>query len=1019
MEMRKVKSTEAETSKQEAQEALDPSTATSNGSDLAGNSSQGQFQCKLSLEEANLFASRLPIPKTNLLPEKCVPATARALQKALDTIIAAPTQPTSWVPLSLFGAILINDTKSEEKRTASVLDRADMFEEGAFDSLYDATRPIVEDFESKCEEREARERTPEETRKDAINKIINGEIDKLLRAKMSTGLADLKDQTNVDELKSKFPAGEEVKFDPKTFTPPVPFEPEDVLKALKKSYSRKRAADATGITPEIYYRLLMYDKGLLDKLTTVLNFIAASETPSDLNENLLVRGVALAKVPKGIRPLGIPSLLTSIVASLFAARHKKRLREAFEPIQQALSKGGSEVVVHALRAFIATHGDDPNMVLLLLDFLNAFNELERQNFLAALVDEVPEVAPFLYAEYARKKKYVYPHGVQVASTNGLIQGDVFGPANCCAAEKKILLEVKSLIRDKDFLAALMDDLSVVTTQEVAIKVLNFVGKYGPTAGMKLNLPKTFVMFTCIVEGKATPAPLNKQWPEGIVIVGKAGGEEGVEIGEKEGVRSLGSFIGTPAFVETKIRERIDTRAVPLLEFAVSLRHAGAALEVIKRVPAITGLDYILRTTPPELTQKACDYLDGKLRDAFERAVIGGVLSDEEWRRAQLPFPHGWNFVPNRIKAVAAYTASLLAHRNQIEALSPGSGSHVDKTIASLTSVIKNMLPPGTPFLLKKKMRQGELVRVLLKSQYAEFSEHKEERVRVLFKAMSDRHAQAYKSAPPRPGLLLESDACQVTVRRSLGMNLCNRTGALECKSCGGFLDLKGDHECPKDGAWVKAHNAVRDLFFETARQGLVQCKKEQAVTFKPECADCHKILTKEEKGNGHPCPKRAKWQARDPKEPSPEDDNRITTLKYTADIDFEEGVPGLSAKPTLVDFTIKHEFLPTYRHAESQKLGSAALTGENEKNHDFKSRSEAIGRSFVAVALNSLGYLRPNGENLAYYLIAQRAHQKGMTFAESASLFWHKLSITIHKAHARNILTRFRDILYNQTMPHT
>ena len=154
---------------------------------------------------------------------------------------------------------------------------------------------------------------------------------------------------------------------------------------------------------------------------------------------------------------------------------------------------------------VAAHGDDPNMVLLLLDFLNAFNELERQNFLAALVDEVPEVAPFLYAEYARKKKYVYPHGVQVASTNGLIQGDVFGPANCCAAEKKILLEVKSLIRDKDFLAALMDDLSVVTTQEVAIKVLNFVGNYGPAAGMKLNLPKTFVMFTCIVEGKTTPA----------------------------------------------------------------------------------------------------------------------------------------------------------------------------------------------------------------------------------------------------------------------------------------------------------------------------------------------------------------------------------------------------------------------------------------------------------------------------------------------------------------------------------
>jgi hypothetical protein len=473
------------------------------------------------------------------------------------------------------------------------------------------------------------------------------------------------------------------------------------------------------------------------------------------------------------------------------------------------------------------------------------------------------------------------------------------------------------------------------------------------------------------------------------------------------------------FTKAKIRERIDSRAVPLLNFAVSLHHSAAALEVIKRVPAITGLDYILRTTPPDETEDACDYFDKLLRDAFERAVVGCVLSEEEWRRAQLPYPHGWNLVPTRIKALAAYTASLLAHRKRIEALSPGSARHVDETVAALTAKIQEKLPKGTPFLLRKKMRQGELVRLMLKAQYAEFAQHKEERVRVLFNAMSDRRAQAYKSAPCRAGLLMESDECQVVVRRSLGVNLCNRTGVLECKSCGGFLDPKGDHECPKDGAWVKAHNAVRDLFFETARQGLVECRKEQPVTFKPECADCHKILTQEEKGNGHPCPKRATRKATGAKKPSLGDDNRIITPNYTADIVFEQGIPGLTVKRTLVDFTIKHEFLPTYRYEESQKLGSAALIGEKEKNSLYKERSEAISHAFVPVAFNSLGHMRPHGVDLAYHLIEQRAHHKGMTFEESASLFWHKLSMTIHQAHARNILTRFRDILYHMTVPRT
>jgi hypothetical protein len=392
------------------------------------------------------------------------------------------------------------------------------------------------------------------------------------------------------------------------------------------------------------------------------------------------------------------------------------------------------------------------------------------------------------------------------------------------------------------------------------------------------------------------------------------------------------------------------------------------------------------------------------------------MSDEEWRRAQLPFPHGWNLVPTHLKALAAYTSSLKSHRDQILALCPTAEQQVDKTLAALTQMIKDVLPQGTPFNLREKPKQGALTRSLLKKQYTEFREHPEERIRVLFNGMSDRKAQAYKSAPPRPGLLLSSEEAQVVVRRSLGMNICNSSGTLECKSCRGPLDPKGDHECAKDGAWVKAHNAIRDVYYNAAREGLVECKREQPVVFKPECTDCHKILTLEEKGNGHPCPKRATRKGKEAEKPLKED-NSITNPTYTADIIFESGIPGLTTKRTLVDFTVKHEFLPTYRYDESKKLGSAATLGEKEKNSDYKERTEAIDHHFVAVAFNSLGYKRPNAEILAYHLIDQRAKHKGMTFAESASLFWHTLSLTVHRAHARNILTRLRDISLSKTLP--
>ncbi len=257
------------------------------------------------------------------------------------------------------------------------------------------------------------------------------------------------------------------------------------------------------------------------------------------------------------------------------------------------------------------------------------------------------------------------------------------------------------------------------------------------------------------------------------------------------------------------------------------------------------------------------------------------------------------------------------------------------------------------------------------------------------------------------------------VRRSLGVNLCNSTGVLECKSCSGFLDPKGDHECPKDGAWVKAHNTIRDVYYETAREGLVECRREQSISFKPECAECHQTLSPDEKENGHSCSKRPARKRKETGTTFTKDDTRIITPSYTADLVFEQGIPGLSVKRTLVDFTIKHEFMDTYRAKEAQKLGSAAHLGEKEKENDYKDRAHKIGHAFVAVAFNSLGYTRPNGEDLAYYLIDQRAKHKGMTFQESASLFWHKLSMSIHRAHALNILRRFRDYSIDQTVPHS
>ena len=942
----------------------------------------------MSYEDSILFANTIPISK--LLPEKALPIVAQALAAAFESILRDPDNMRSWIPLAVVIPFLfVDDVKRRDKgdkgRSEGVITRARLFISGEWDLLIEEVKEKVAQGKEKRRDKAPEKESEDDEIRRGLRLIKNGETDKFLRSKMSDGLANLKDKANVEELRSKFPEGERIDLDPRTFVKPEAFSEDKVMKAVKRLAQRKRSAGVSQLSAELLFRIFRFSPHLLDMYTTVINKLAAAEVEDALFENLMVRGVALRKVPKGIRPLGIPEVHSGVVTSLLLASKKEVLRDAFEPVQQALTPGGTENIVHAIRFNAEVHQNDPNRVLLLLDFMNAFNELDRKTFMLQLFELVPEFAPYLYAEYHRAKTVVYPDGVKVKAQKGSIQGCGMGVITCCAAEKKMLEELKVLLESGDLLAALMDDISVITTQEIAIKVVNFVKAEGPKYGLILNMPKTIALFICAIEGKVKHAPVLKEWPEGIKII--TGG--GVEIGGKEdGARSLGSFIGPAKYTTSEILKRIDTKAKPLFEVAVSMRHCYAAWEIIKRIPAITGLDYIFRTTPPHLTAPACDYFDSLLRNAFERGVVGAHMKEEEWQMAQLPFPVGWNLTPSKVKALAAYTASLNSHRDEIIRLSPGSKSQIDSTLKRLEEQI------NAPVTLTPSTRQRDITQAMLKKLAVHFAEHPDLRTRALYKSQSDPHATSYKSSPVRPGLFHESDLFQVIARRSLGMDLV--TEPLQCPGCRAALDTKGDHECPQMAAWVRKHNAIRNLSSEIAREGFIETSLEVTKYLKPECRACQATLLSPTQP--HDCTK-------------PDAKNR-EPLKTTYDADqiVYNGVVGLTLRETLVDFTVKNEFLPTYLDLAAERLGAAAEKGEKEKNDDYKRRVEKINCDFLAISCDSMGYLRPQGVTFFNYFIAQRAIHKGMTFNESAALFWHKWSFTIHRENARNILLRYKII---------
>ena len=772
----------------------------------------------------------------------------------------------------------------------------------------------------------------------------------------------------MEELKSKFPQGEGIgEFDTSKFEAPLVFSSVEVMAKLKAM--RKGAPGMSKMSAETLYKVLCYDRTLIEKYTNVINYLSAAETPKELHENLVVRGISLQKKPKGQRPIGIPEIHNRIVAGLYMDRKKKELNDAYSPLQQALNPRGAEVIIHSIRAHIERVGSDPNWVLLLIDFMNAFNLMERKTFLTEMVKVVPEMGKYLLAEYGCDKGLIFDQVVLKSKGLGLIQGQSEGPALCCANEDQILRQVQEMLDEDHMVVALMDDISIIAPQEVAIKVLQFIEVEGPKFGFHLNIPKTAVLPVSLVHG-IKPTPKSPLWPKGITWIQS---EPGIEIGgDEDGARELGSFIGSKAFIEKQVKKKIDEKVKPLADVILEMHDPHCAWEAIKRLPAIVGLDYVFRTTPPDLLEGVCDHYDNVMRKLFEKAIIGKDLSDEEWEMAQLPAPVGWGMTPAWAKSLAGYTASLNSNMAEIQKVRNDLVAPLELKLNEMVGIIKSHLPKNVSFTLNSKTKQKDIVEALLKKRHVQFSEHLDNHVRILYKQQNDRKAQAIKTNTIRPGLHMDAAEFETYARRSLGVDLVEKP--VECLACRKMADKKGDHDCMQLGAVIKRHNVVRDLYFETAREGLVECTREHTLKFL--------------KGN---------------------------LASYRADLTFDSPIPGLTNKKTALDFTFHNANAQSYQKTAEKQQGALALLGEKTKTNKFKTALKLNDYDFVPMGLEAMGYCSDNCKDVAYYVIARKATQKGVPFAETASEFWHRLSFLIHQQVSRNTLNRYRRVSYNHS----
>jgi hypothetical protein len=893
----------------------------------------------------------------------------KCIEYALRLIVDSPDDADAWLPLvSLTRCLLVNQTLTGRSRNAMNKEREGLILVRCRRFLAGEARELFhEALEITAERHPAKRFLPGEEEVKLGEMAVRMAAQRpaaALRVLLGEGTAAFTPE-NVREVESKFPQGETIPEPDLSHVQPLQLTPELVEQAL--SQMTTRAPGSLGLCPLILLQAVRCGETpkVLELLTSVVNIIAAGKAPVELATDLAIPLTVLRKLPSGVRPIGVPSLLDAIFTRGASIVLKKEIQEEFVPYQQALAPRGVEVVYTAASVWAEQHAPNVRARLVLIDFVNLFNSLKRARFLQKLLNRFPSLALYAYWAYKNPKKTFWQDHI-IDSLEGLIQGCGFGPLICSAAEHELILEIKKMLDSGElaaFLAAYMDDLTFGCTEKLAAEIILWLQKEGPKEGCVLNLTKTLVWAPCRMIG-LTPSPEDPRLPAEITRV------------QKEGVKLLGSPLGSAAFILDSLRNALATKVAPLADKLMNLKDPQTIMVLLARSGIPTKMNNIMRCVPTKLIAPALVEYEQILR-TITATAMGESLSERVWALASLPVAMGgFGLRCPLLHAHAAHLACLATNRDQILKLYPGAAELLEQRFHSALTDFNLLLQPGHKLTLKPDLdlTQSGLSKLIDKAMLAELLAIKDDRFVALITQLQSKEANAWKRALPdrRKGLALLPALYQLAMKRNFGAKLFpadeekENSDAPNCPFClqksppkQTPLDPYGDHlcSCKKGGGVVNSHNAIRDLAAAHLHQANVPFTKESHIPM----AESYK--------------KSSTWRA---------------------DIHMPNGIPSKPNKELLLDFTITNPFVKTHSKKAAKAADSATVYGEKHKHYDVGQHTPST-TNFLAISLTTLGAVGSESRPFFNHLLTQLAYQSNAPFAEVATSFWTKQSVLLQR----------------------
>ena len=548
-------------------------------------------------------------------------------------------------------------------------------------------------------------------------------------------------------------------------------------------------------------------------LLGVVNLLCAGQAPPEVIPHLCGATLfACKKKGGGFRPIAVGEVLRRLTSKCISRSVRYDAFNILSPLQLGVGVPvGCEAIVHAV-ARVQEDVDIPpeERWILLLDFSNAFNRIDRGSMFQEVRARIPSVAAWLESCYGAQPILRLGERI-ILSCCGVQQGDPLGPLGFSLALHPIVEKIQEQVPGLLINAWYLDDGTLCGSAKDLHTALNIIEEEGPARGLHLNRAKSLLHIP--EDSPSAPYILLADIPI-----------------SQGGFNLLGSPIGPSSHCEVSVLKRVK-KVEEILTRLPDLQDSQMEATLLRSCLALPKVAFALRTCPPSKIKGASEAFDNALRGALSD-LAGAPLSDWAWLKASLPCSLGGLTIREAsLHAPAAFLSSLVQSHDlvsQILSRSVDDSPHLSPALVDLAKAaakpvwlsINDLDIPLRQKCLSHSIDQANYDHLITSAQ--------DTRSKALALSTAIPHAGDWLSVVPAQalGLHLQDWEFRLCLQYWLGLQMVSE--GTSCPICQAEADPQGDHQvgCGGNGDRIFRHDSIRDALFSAAHSAALAPRKE-------------------------------------------------------------------------------------------------------------------------------------------------------------------------------------------------